>query len=229
MAGGLTDQFRGDNIELVRNIRALLELDAAKALVPHGVGGHARTLLSAAAVRLSAEVEQPAGGAVPAGFKLVPLEPTEAMFTRFSQQIDTGAVYVGGFLQAYRCMLDAAPDAPAAVERDAPSALPEASPATKGQCNDERACSACYSGQGSCIHEAGFKPGDLAVYKGPMKERKGETYRILCPYDGDFFAGRPFLGKGPAWVVRCEAGEFIELDEHLSSAHGIGSSKEGGA
>lgn len=28
--------------------------------------------------------------------------------------------------------------------------LPPASPATKGQCNDERACVACWSGQGPC-------------------------------------------------------------------------------
>lgn len=28
--------------------------------------------------------------------------------------------------------------------------LPEASPATKGQCNTERACGACFSGQGKC-------------------------------------------------------------------------------
>jgi hypothetical protein len=32
--------------------------------------------------------------------------------------------------------------------------LPEASPATKGQCNDERACGACFSGQGQCETEA---------------------------------------------------------------------------
>lgn len=38
-------------------------------------------------------------------------------------------------------------------EAGAPSApLPEASPATKGQCNDERACGACFSDQGSCVH-----------------------------------------------------------------------------
>lgn len=51
---------------------------------------------------------------VPQGWKLVPVEPTEAMFTSFSQQIDTGVVYVGGFLQAYRAMIAAAPPAPAA-------------------------------------------------------------------------------------------------------------------
>jgi hypothetical protein len=28
--------------------------------------------------------------------------------------------------------------------------LPEASPETKGVCNTERACAACYSGQGDC-------------------------------------------------------------------------------
>lgn len=46
---------------------------------------------------------------VAAGWKLVPMEPTEAMFTAFSGQIEEGVVYVGGFLLAYRTMLDAAP------------------------------------------------------------------------------------------------------------------------
>jgi hypothetical protein len=35
---------------------ALLELDAAGALVPHGIGGLARTLLGASAVRLASAV-----------------------------------------------------------------------------------------------------------------------------------------------------------------------------
>ncbi|WP_245157927.1 hypothetical protein [Burkholderia multivorans] len=60
-ADALTDTFRGDDASLVRNIKALLDLDAEGALVPHGVGGHARALLSAAAARLAASpVEQPA-------------------------------------------------------------------------------------------------------------------------------------------------------------------------
>ncbi|KVC45176.1 hypothetical protein [Burkholderia diffusa] len=59
-ADALTDTFRGDDACLVRNIKALLELDAEGALVPHGVGGHARALLSAAAIRLAASPgEQP--------------------------------------------------------------------------------------------------------------------------------------------------------------------------
>lgn len=49
--------------------------------------------------------------AAPVGWKLMPPEPTEAMFTRFSQQIEEGVVYVGGFLQAYRAMIAAAPEA----------------------------------------------------------------------------------------------------------------------
>lgn len=48
----MTDNFQGDNNALVRSIKALLELDAKGALVPHGIGGHARSLLSAAASRL---------------------------------------------------------------------------------------------------------------------------------------------------------------------------------
>ncbi|WP_322068961.1 hypothetical protein [Paraburkholderia bannensis] len=50
----LTDDFRGDTANLILSIKALLELDAEGALVPHGVGGHRRSLLSAAAVRLAA-------------------------------------------------------------------------------------------------------------------------------------------------------------------------------
>lgn len=46
------DDFNGDNAALCRSIEALLSLDAAGALVPHGLGGHARGLLSAAFVRL---------------------------------------------------------------------------------------------------------------------------------------------------------------------------------
>ncbi len=53
------DEFRGDTASLVRNIIALLDLDAQGCLVPHGVGGHARGLLSAAASRLAAAPVQP--------------------------------------------------------------------------------------------------------------------------------------------------------------------------
>jgi hypothetical protein len=49
-----SDTFRGDTTCLVQSIIALLELDAEGALVPHGIGGHARALLSAAASRLAA-------------------------------------------------------------------------------------------------------------------------------------------------------------------------------
>ncbi|AJG18812.1 hypothetical protein [Cupriavidus basilensis] len=50
---GLTDDFAGDNVHLVRCIEALISLDANGSLVPHGIGCHARTLLSASAVRLA--------------------------------------------------------------------------------------------------------------------------------------------------------------------------------
>lgn len=52
---GLVDDFKGDNERLIACIEALLDLDAAKALVPHGIGGHARGLLSAAGARLAAK------------------------------------------------------------------------------------------------------------------------------------------------------------------------------
>jgi len=49
----MSDSFRGDNKALIACIEALLRLDAAGALVPHGIGGHARTLLESAAIRLA--------------------------------------------------------------------------------------------------------------------------------------------------------------------------------
>lgn len=50
----MKDTFRGDTPHLISCIEALLRLDADGALVPHGIGGHARDLLAAAAVRLAA-------------------------------------------------------------------------------------------------------------------------------------------------------------------------------
>lgn len=51
----MKDTFRGDDAHLISSIKALLSLDAAGALVPHGVGGHGRKLLESAAVRLESK------------------------------------------------------------------------------------------------------------------------------------------------------------------------------
>ena len=48
------DEFMGDDRDLCRSIDALLKLDGINALVPHGLGGHARKLLVAAMTRLVA-------------------------------------------------------------------------------------------------------------------------------------------------------------------------------
>lgn len=51
----IRDNFNGSNRMLRASIRALIELDDAGCLVPHGIGGHARTLLSACYQRLKGE------------------------------------------------------------------------------------------------------------------------------------------------------------------------------
>lgn len=43
----MADDFSGTDAELITSAKALLELDAAGALVPHGIGGHARTIIGA--------------------------------------------------------------------------------------------------------------------------------------------------------------------------------------
>jgi hypothetical protein len=61
----MLDTFRGDNAHLVQSIEALLELNTAEALWPHGIGGHAAALLASAAVRLSAPQAGPASTGEP--------------------------------------------------------------------------------------------------------------------------------------------------------------------
>lgn len=51
------DEFNGDDAKLIACIEALLSLDAKNALVPHGIGGHARGLLSAAMHRLARRLQ----------------------------------------------------------------------------------------------------------------------------------------------------------------------------
>ena len=50
----LSDDFRGDNAQLILSAKALLDLDKKGALVPHGIGGHARGIISAFIARLPA-------------------------------------------------------------------------------------------------------------------------------------------------------------------------------
>lgn len=51
---GFEDSFNGNTDQLLGSAKALLELDAAGALVPHGIGGHARKIINALAARLEA-------------------------------------------------------------------------------------------------------------------------------------------------------------------------------
>lgn len=55
----IADTFGGDDAHLCNCIAALLALDANGALVPHGIGGHASNLLSAAYVRMTAALSSP--------------------------------------------------------------------------------------------------------------------------------------------------------------------------
>lgn len=48
----MPDDFNGDNAHLIRSAQALLDLDAAGALVPHGIGGHARSIIESFIARL---------------------------------------------------------------------------------------------------------------------------------------------------------------------------------
>jgi hypothetical protein len=49
----LVDGFNGTDDHLIDSARALLDLDAEDALIPHGIGGHARNLLTSLCARLA--------------------------------------------------------------------------------------------------------------------------------------------------------------------------------
>lgn len=55
----IEDEFRGDNSALRASIKALIEFNDEGAIVPHGIGGHARALLAAAYHRLPKRGKQP--------------------------------------------------------------------------------------------------------------------------------------------------------------------------
>ncbi|WP_186140104.1 hypothetical protein [Burkholderia gladioli] len=116
----LTDDFRGDDANLISSIKALIELNDEGALVPHGIGSHARSLLSAAAVRLtSPRAAVPA----PAGWKLVPIEPTQAMLDCWWDGLPKGTAFLDCTPRGvYGAMLDAAPAAPVAEAKSAENA-----------------------------------------------------------------------------------------------------------
>ncbi|NIF72774.1 hypothetical protein F3J16_21685 [Burkholderia sp. Ap-962] len=105
----LTDDFRGDDANLISSIKALIELNDEGALVPHGIGSHARSLLSAAAVRLtSSRAAVPA----PEGWKLVPTTLTEEMIVAGNRALKG---QLEPAMHAWDAMLDAAPAAPVAT------------------------------------------------------------------------------------------------------------------
>lgn len=61
--------------------------------------------------------------------------------------------------------------------------LPEASPATKGRCNDERACEACYSGKGGCQQAAPVARDVLMVTEA---FEAGRDYGYAVDASGDY-------------------------------------------
>ena len=88
--------FDGDNAALCRAIDALLSLDAAGALVPHGLGGHARNLLNTASIRLNTPAAQE-----------VPAAPNCKLCN------DTGDMSLGPTDYFGECSCAAAPEVPA--------------------------------------------------------------------------------------------------------------------
>jgi len=65
MSEHVVSDFKGKDDLLIQSIDSLLAMDAKGILVPHGIGGHARTLLRAA----KAAIEQ-AARTVPEGWRI---------------------------------------------------------------------------------------------------------------------------------------------------------------
>lgn len=76
MSEQVVSDFKGKDDLLIQSIDSLLEMDAKGILVPHGIGGHARTLLRAA----KASIEQACAA------RTVPDEKMVAFIKEVSEQ-----------------------------------------------------------------------------------------------------------------------------------------------
>lgn len=118
----ITDDFNGDTPRLIECIKALIEMNDAGVLVPHGIGGHARGLLSAAAVRLAAA--PPATKSADES-RVVPVEPAEADILRMVDAFYASNGDVKEDMRAvYAAAISAAPPPPATQADDSLADLP---------------------------------------------------------------------------------------------------------
>lgn len=100
------DEFNGDNAHLIDCIVALIYMSDAGAMVPHGIGGHARTLLAAAARRLAAQPAVPEGAVwlMPVATD-TPQNPKLQQYAWGRSNLSTGQM-----AHAYDCIVSAAQD-----------------------------------------------------------------------------------------------------------------------
>lgn len=94
----MNDNFRGDTAALIRSINSLLDLDADGAIVPHGLGSHARVLLESASIRL-AEITQPVG-VMPDKLNAYPKMPEPVGYIEYPS-CPYESAWVSIFLDAY--------------------------------------------------------------------------------------------------------------------------------
>ena len=103
--------FKGKDDLLIQSIDALLEMDAKGILVPHGIGGHARTLLKAA----KAAIEQAARTVPDEAVVMLAdvIHELENGFVRCAScgdQEDTATLDCMDSLRRIHCLLSAAPE-----------------------------------------------------------------------------------------------------------------------
>ena len=128
------DDFRNDNFHLIACIEALLSLDKAGAIVPHGVGGHARGLLASAAHRL-------------AKLTAAPQPQGDASLRDFTEEIGTNGKPTGYFLFGQQPALTprAHEPAPQPVNPAPVSSKSTVEPAPTADGGAEWWCSTCQS------------------------------------------------------------------------------------
>lgn len=103
MSEHVVSDFKGKDELLIQSIDSLLAMDAKGILVPHGIGGHARTLLLAA----KAAIEQAcADRTVPDGFVVVPVE----LLQLIQCDVENSADWLSSATSALRNLLSAAPE-----------------------------------------------------------------------------------------------------------------------
>ena len=164
------DDFNGDNAKLIESARALISLSDSGSLAHHGIGGHARAILSAFIVRTeAAALSQTAG--VPEGWMLAHRQTLEIVGEELARARDkvkpAERAWLADLNRVVRGMLAAAPAASGG--ESPPDALPDGTLSKSTAKRVEALASASVSERARALMAQAYRDGGFPHAAGTLE------------------------------------------------------------